>query len=94
MSFRPSPPDRPKRTDRMSPGLALKRLCADCNQPRSSEGGKTDKRTRQWTCSVCLAARPAPAVHNPATPQHEVITDPAKIADAFERDEFRPSGCP
>ncbi len=34
-------------------GSLIARLCARCGQPRMPLGGRTDKRTRQWTCAGC-----------------------------------------
>ena len=39
------------------PGTNFGRICADCNQNRSTLGGRTCKRTKQWRCAGCMLKR-------------------------------------
>lgn len=35
------------------PGMGFTRNCASCHQNRVALGGKTCKRTKQWSCAGC-----------------------------------------
>lgn len=37
------------------PGIGFTRVCFQCNRKRRELGGKTDKRTKMWSCADCVA---------------------------------------
>lgn len=36
-------------------GMSMRKMCFTCRRPRPDEGGRTDKRTRMWSCGSCNA---------------------------------------
>lgn len=49
--------DNTQRRESGSPGVVSGRLCWTCSKVRSDLGGRTDKRTRMWSCAHCNEAK-------------------------------------
>jgi len=50
------------------PGYPRNRMCWGCSKPRADLGGKTDRRTRLWTCAGCQTAASASATATALVP--------------------------
>lgn len=36
-------------------GMQILRMCFTCNERRADRGGRTNRRTRQWSCAGCTS---------------------------------------
>jgi len=48
--------DLTSRVRSVGQGLNALRMCSRCCLPKSTAGGKTNKRTRMWRCAGCKEA--------------------------------------